>query len=196
MRVSERMRFDQVQRRVQDAKTQNSTAMERLSSQKDVRKLSDNPVAATQILRFRDSIGDTRVFQKNIEYSKGLLERSESALQSVSDGLMRAKELAIGMASDTYDSKSREASGREIREIMDEIVQLANTSFNGRFIFAGFRNQTPPLSLDGDYLGDDGALFLQVSPGDFRQINISGRKLFEATHDERENGHFNMIHAL
>ncbi|TWW09419.1 hypothetical protein E3A20_14480, partial [Planctomyces bekefii] len=36
----------------------------------------------------------------------------------------------------------------------------------------------------------------QVSPGDFRQINISGRKLFEATHDERENGHFNMIHAL
>lgn len=190
------MRYDQVERRVHDAKSQNSGAMDRLSSQKEVRKLSDNPVAATQILRYRDSISDTMQFQKNIEYSKGLLERSETALQSITDGLIRAKELSIGMASDTYDAKSREASSREIREVMDEVVQLANTSFNGRYIFGGFRNQTPPLSLDGEYLGDDGALFLQVSPGDFRQVNMPGRYLFEASPEERDQGHFNMINTL
>lgn len=196
MRVSERMRYDTVEKRVHSAKTQNATAMDRLSSQKDVRKLSDNPIGATQIIRYRDSISDSMQFQKNIEYSKGLLERSETALQSVGDNLIRAKELAIGMANDTYDARSREASALEIREIMDEVVQLANTSFNGRYIFSGFRNQTPPLSLDGDFLGDDGALFLQVSPGDFRQVNVGGRGIFEATPDEREQGHFNMIHTL
>lgn len=196
MRVSERMRYDQVQDRVHDAKTNNSQAMDRLSSQKEVRKLSDNPVAATQIIRFRDNINDLLQFQKNIEYSKGMLERSETSLQSIADNLVRAKELAIGMANDTYDANSREASAREIREIIDEMVQLGNTSFNGKYIFGGFRNQTPPLSLEGDFLGDDGKLFLQVSPGDFRQVNVPGRYLFEADPDEREAGHFNMIHTL
>lgn len=196
MRISERMRYDQVQDRVHDAKTNNSQAMERLSSQKEVRKLSDNPVSATQIIRFRDNINDLMQFQKNIEYSKGLLERSETSLQSIADNLIRAKELAIGMANDTYDANSREASSREIREIIDEMVQLGNTSFNGRYIFGGFRNQTPPLSLEGDFMGDDGKLYLQVSPGDFRQVNVPGRYLFEADPAEREAGHFNMIHTL
>jgi flagellar hook-associated protein 3 FlgL len=196
MRISERMRYDQVENRVHDAKSQNADAMERLSSQKDVRKLSDNPIAATQIIRHRDAITDTMQFQKNIEYSKGLLERSETALGSIADGLMRAKELAVGMANDTYDAKSRDASGREVREIMEQVVQLANTSFNGRYIFGGFRNQTPPLSLDGEYVGDDGRLFLQISPGDFRQVNVPGRFVFEASADERSAGHFDMIHTL
>lgn len=196
MRISERMRYDLVEKRVHDGKEANATAMDRLSSQKEVRKLSDNPVAATQIIRFRDNIEDVRQHQKNIEYSKGLLERSENALQSITDNLIRAKELAVAMSNDSYDAQSREATSREIREVMDEIVQLANTSFNGRYIFAGFRNQTPPLSLEGDYLGDDGRLFMQVSNGDFRQVAVPGRDLFEANPDERAKGHFNMLHTL
>ncbi len=196
MRISERMRYDNVEQRVHDAKSGNAEAMDRLSSQKEVRRLSDNPIGAAQIIRYRDNILDTTQFQKNIEYSKGYMERSEAALQGLSDNLIRAKELAIGMANDTFDANSREATGREIRELMDEVVQLANSSFNGRYIFAGFRNQTPPLSVDGDYLGDDGAIFLQMSPGNFRQINLPSRYLFEASPDERAAGHFNMVHTL
>lgn len=196
MRVSERMRFDIVQNRVNDAKTRNATAMEKLSSQKEVRLLSDDPTKATQIIRARDAISDAVQFQKNIEYSQGLLEVTEGALERIGSSLMRAKELAIGMANDTNDARSREASSREIREIMNEIVQIANTTYKGRYVFGGFRNLTPPLSLDGDFLGDDGSLYLQVSPSDFRQVNLPGRYLFEASAEDRNQGHYNMIHTL
>jgi flagellar hook-associated protein 3 FlgL len=190
------MRFDIVQNRVNEAKSGNADAMERLSSQKDVRLLSDDPTKATQIIRLRDSITDVVQFQKNIDYSKGLLEVTENSLERMGTSLIRAKELAIGMANDTNDAKAKEATSREIREIMNEVVQIANTTFKGRFVFGGFRNQTPPLSLDGDFLGDDGQLYLQVSSGDFRQVNMPGRYLFEASPDDRQNGHFNMVHAL
>ena len=100
------------------------------------------------------------------------------------------------MANDTYDSKSREATSREVREIIEEVVQLGNTSYNNRFVFAGFRNQTPPLSLDGKYLGDDGSIFLQTSDAKFQQINLQSRHLFEATPDEAKEGHFGMLDAL
>jgi flagellar hook-associated protein 3 FlgL len=195
-RVSERMRYATVEKRVNESKQQNADAMERLSSQKEIRKLSDDPIGAAQIIRHRDGILDNKQYQKNIEFSKGFLERSEAALQSITDSLIRAKELAIGMANDTYDAQSRQATAREIKEIMDEVVQLGNTTFNGRYLFAGFRSQTPPLSVDGDYLGDDGSVFVQVSPGDFRQMNMSGRYLFEASADDRARGHYNLMHAL
>lgn len=196
MRVSERMRFGHVQRRVEDAKQQNAHALDRLSSQKEIQKLSDNPIGATQVIRFRDNIEDTRQFQKNIDYSKGFLERTEGALSSMADNLIRVKELAISMNNDTYDATSRAATAREVREIIDEIVQLGNSTFSGKYIFGGFRNQTPPLSMDGEYLGDDGSIYIQVSPGNFRQINLQARSLFESSQAEREAGHFNMIHAL
>lgn len=196
MRVSERMRFDIVHNRVNEAKTRNANAMEKLSSQKEVRLLSDNPTKATQMIRLRDNILDAEQFQKNIEYSKGLLEVTENALDRIGTSLMRAKELAIGMANDTNDARAKEATSREIREIMNEVVQIANTTYKGRYVFGGFRNLTPPLSLDGEFLGDDGSLFLQVSPGDFRQVNLPGRYLFEASPEDRSFGHYNMIHTL
>ena len=196
MRISERMRYDLVNNRVQDAKTDNANAMERLSSQKDVQKLSDNPVGAAQMIRYRDDIEGLRQYQTNIEYSKGFLDRSEEALKSIADNLIRAKELAVGMSNDTYDKNSRAATALEIREIVDEITQLANTTFNGRYIFGGFRNQTPCLSLDGDYLGDDGRIFLEISKGNFRPINLVGRDIFQATSAEQEKGHYDMMTTL
>jgi flagellar hook-associated protein 3 FlgL len=196
MRVSERMRYGHVQRRVEGAKEQNAHALDRLSSQKEITKLSDDPIGATQIIRFRDNIEDIRQFQKNVDYSKGYLERTEGALSSMADNLIRAKELAISMNNDTNDASSREATGREVREIIDEIVQLGNSTFSGKYVFGGFRNQTPPISNDGEYLGDDGAIYVQMSPGNFRQVNLQARNLFESSPSEQENGHFNMIHAL
>jgi flagellar hook-associated protein 3 FlgL len=193
MRISERMRYNVVQNRVNQSKDRNAQALERLSSLKDITKLSDDPTGAKQILRFREKINDKVGFQRNIEFASGFLERSENAIQGLTDNLIRAKELAIAMSNDTYDAQSRDASGREIKEIIEEIIQLGNTSFNGRYVFAGFRNQTPPLNQSGDYLGDDGKIFLQIDKGNFRQINVNSRNLFEADSREREQGHFNMM---
>ena len=196
MRVSERMRYEQVSQRVHDSKSQNAKAMDRLSSQKEITHLSDNPIGAVEMMRLRDNVLDTRQFQSNVEYSKGFLERSETALSSLTDNLIRAKELTVAMSNDTYDRKSREATAREIKEVMDEIVQTGNTTFNGRYIFGGFRNQTPPLSTDGDYLGDDGAIFVQVAQGDYRQVNLVGREVFEVNDQERAKGHGNLFSSL
>lgn len=196
MRVSEKLRYDSVESRVEKAKDANAHEMERLSSNKDIMKLSDGPLRAKQGIRFRDQISDLGQFQKNIEFSKGLLERSESALSGIGDNLVRLKELAIAMANDTYDKQSRDATSREVREVMEEIVQLGNSTFNGRYIFGGFRNQTPPVNLEGDYLGDDGALFLQISKNNFRQVNLQARNLFEPPADDRSHGHYNMLQAV
>lgn len=196
MRVSERHRYEISNRHIQNAKWDNAKTLETLSTQKRINNLSDDPVGATYALRMRDRVETLKQFQKNVEFSQGYLDRAETAISTIQDNLIRAKELGIGMANDTYASNSREAAAREVKEIMNEVVQLANSTYNNRYIFSGFRTQTPALDLGGKYLGDDGAIYLQTSEGNFRQINIQARNLFEATPEEQNMRHINMIDSI
>jgi hypothetical protein len=53
-----------------------------------------------------------------------------------------------------------------------------------------------PVTEDGNFIGDDGKIFVEVSPGSFRPINIPARNLFVPSDEERSSGHFNMVAAL
>jgi flagellar hook-associated protein 3 FlgL len=196
MRVSENQRYKQVEGRVERAKNQNARAMDDISTLKSIRDISDSPVGVTRAIRYRDQIASMDQHVKNMEMSKGFMQRTEDALNNLSENLMRAKELAVGMANDTYNASSREATAREVRELIDEVILIGNSQFANRFVFAGFRNGTPPLTADGDYVGDDGNIFVQVASGSFRPINLNARNLFEPDPNERQMGHGTMIHAL
>jgi flagellar hook-associated protein 3 FlgL len=196
MRVAENQRYRQVNEKVARAKDNNARSMDAASTLKSIRDIADDPVGMTRALRYRDQISSQDQHVKNIEMSKGYLETSEQAVASITDNLIRAKELAIGMANDTNNAQSRSAAAREVREIIDEIVMLANSNYNGRFVFGGYRNQNPPLTQDGDYVGDDGKIFVEVAPGKFSQINLTARDLFTPSLEEQQEGHVNMIHSL
>jgi len=196
MRISERLRYDMTNERVDRAKAGNSAMMEQISSLKKINRLSDDPTGAARVLRGRDRLKALEQFQKNAEYSKGYMERSETALSGIHDSLIRAKELSVAMANSTYGPESREAASREVRELLNTVVSLANTRFAGRYVFSGFRTQTPALSSDGRFLGDDGAIFLPIEDGENQKINIQARYLFEPTHTERGQSRAGMIDTL
>ncbi|MEY4630696.1 MAG: flagellar hook-associated protein FlgL [Pseudomonadota bacterium] len=193
MRVTDRHRYEMVGSRVEAAKAQNAKSLEQLSTQKKINRVSDDPIGVASAVRLKDRIATNGQFQKNVEFSKGMLERSETAVSAIQENLMRLKELAIGMANDTYDHSSRLAAAEEVREVIKDIVQQGNTTFNNRFVFSGFRSNMPTLSLDGKYMGDDGALMLQVGDNQFQQVNLQARQLFEADQDERAAGHTDLL---
>lgn len=196
MRVTDRHRYDVVGTRVEGSKAQNAKDLETLSTLRRINKVSDDPTGVAAGIGIKDRIASNLQFQKNVEFSKGMLERSETALGGMQENLMRLKELAIGMANDTYDHSSRLAASAEVKEIMKELVQLGNTTFNNRYVFSGFRSNTPAISMDGKFLGDDGAVMLQVGESQFQQITIQSRELFESSADERAAGHSNMIDTV
>ena len=196
MRVAENQRFRQVNDQVATAKNNNARSLDDASTFKAIREISDNPVGMSRAIRYKDQISTQEQHVKNMELTKGYMETSEQALSSITDNLIRARELSIGMANDSNNGSSRESVAREIREIIDEVVMLGNSNYNGRFVFAGFRNQTPPLTEDGNFIGDDGKIFVEVSPGAFNNINLTARELFTPNEEERMKGHFNMVHGL
>lgn len=196
MRISDRHRYDITGTRIETAKSDNAKMLETLSTQKRINRVSDDPVSMVQVIRHKDRLGRLRQFQKNAEYSKGYIETTETAISGIHDALIRAKELSVAMASSTYGPDSREAAAREINEIVNAVVNLGNTTYGSKFVFGGFRTQTPPIAADGHYVGDDGAIFMQLDEDFYQQVNLQARYLFEAGPEEQEKGHFNLIDTL
>lgn len=196
MRVSEQHRYNIVNERVNTAKTDQTKALETLSTQKRINHLSDDPVGAAHAVTTSGRIEDAKQNRKNIEFSKGYVEVSETALASIFDNLLRAKDLAVSLANSTYGAESREAAGREIKEIISDVVSRANSAYGRRYVFSGFRTDMPALDTDGKFLGDDGAIFLMTGGDSPRQINLQARPLFEASADEQAHGHWNMVETL
>jgi flagellar hook-associated protein 3 FlgL len=196
MRVSDRQRYELANSRVGAAKSDNTAMLEQLSTQKRINRLSDDPIGLGESLKRKTQIASADQFLKNIDFSKGYIERTEGALNGIQDFLIRAKELSVSMANDTYDANSRLATAREVKEILEGVVALANSAYGNRYVFGGFRTMTPPVSRDGNFMGDDGAIFLQVDDGTFRQINLQARNLFVPSADEREGGRLGMVHTL
>jgi flagellar hook-associated protein 3 FlgL len=154
-----------------------------LSTGKRILKPSDDPSGSVQSLQFRSAIQKTDQYQRNGHMAEQRLQLSETVLKGVGEGLHRVRELALQGNNATQTDDTRKFIAGEIRQILDELMQLANTrDANGEFIYAGVTSLTQPFSMGAGgeviYNGDDGQRQVQISP--VRQVAIgnSGQQVF------------------
>lgn len=155
-----------------------------MSSGKMISRPSDNPVGIAQVLSFKSVLAIQAQHTKNMEDAQGWLDTSESALNNVTAVLQRARELAVYGANGTMPQESREALACEIDQLVDELVQVANSNYGGRYIFGGTQTAKPPFTRDQDtgavnYQGNEDYLFWEVSPGVTMTVNLHGSELFQ-----------------
>jgi flagellar hook-associated protein 3 FlgL len=196
MRVSERQRYAKADLLIGKSRVDNAHYMTELTTQKKIHKISDDPNSIGQIFLLRDRSKSNERYLKNIDYARSFISRTETALKNIHDSLIRARELAVNLANDTFGADSRMAASREIHQIIETVKGLANAKFGDRFVFSGFRTTTPSVGEDGNYLGDDGEIFLQVGGTKFQKINVTARELFEPNVNERADGRVGLIQSL
>lgn len=144
---------------------------------------ADDPTGAVQALQFRSGVEKTQQYQRNSDMLEHRLQLSEGTLAAVVEGLQRVRELALAGNNGTQSNETRRYMAGEIRHILDELLQLANTrDANGEYIYAGHSSLTQAFSSGAggvvSYNGDDGQRQLQISP--VRQVAIgdSGQRVF------------------
>jgi len=71
---------------------------------------------------------------------------ADSALGSVASELTQAISLATSANNGTMNSSDVKSIGNQISGILDEVETLANTSYQGQYIFAGGQTTTAPFS--------------------------------------------------
>lgn len=178
-RISEQYRYGTTLERIGTVKNIADDVQETAISARKLKRISDDPVATVRVLRNRTRISNLDQYRKSLDFGRGYLAKTEDALTSIYDSLIRAKELSIQQSTTVYDDASRKAVAEEIRQILNHVIILGNSTYGDKYVFGGFQTTQPPISPDGHYLGDDGYIFIQVDEDSFRPINVSGRLVFD-----------------
>jgi flagellar hook-associated protein 3 FlgL len=154
-----------------------------IASGKRILSPADDPSGSVQSLELGTALAVNTQFQRNIDVATQKIQYEETALNSVVTNMQRVRELVVQANNDSQTADTRSYIASEIRQLLDEMVGLANSQdANGEYIFAGYRSNTQPFSIDStgnvSYIGDDNQRYVQISP--VRQVAIgnSGDDVF------------------
>lgn len=160
---------------------------QQVSTGRRIATAADDPAGAAQATLIQQSLDRIANFQISSAAATRRLSIEESVLDNVTNALDRVRELTIQASNGKLAAGTRAAIASEVREILKNIIGLANTQDGeGRFLFSGNRVKTQPFTEIGgtvNYNGDDGVRFERI--GDQRTIaeGHPGSEVFAAIRD-------------
>lgn len=110
----------------------NSAAMEKISSGKKINSAKDNPLKIEQSENFRMQIRALEMANKNLQDSTSMIQVADTAMGTISEALIRMKELTVQAANEVTNEADRKLIQDEIDVLKSHIDDTAkNTEFNG-----------------------------------------------------------------
>jgi flagellar hook-associated protein 3 FlgL len=158
-----------------------------LSSGVRVNSLSDDPLAAGENVLLLNQIQRDDSFTQTSSLVQGQLQVADSALGGVVSQLTQAISLATSGNNGTMNSSDLKSISNQLAGIRDEVVSLANTSYQGQYIFGGSQTATLPFTISSSttpetatYNGDATVNSLVTPNGQRIQLNVPGGQIFTA----------------
>jgi flagellar hook-associated protein 3 FlgL len=148
------------------------------STLKRVSKPSDDPIGNVELLTIRSQNIDATQYLRNLNFAQTQLSFAENVMEEMTDLLSKAKELAIGQASSIYSPEIRQGVSKEIHQIRQQMLSIANKRMGNRYIFAGQKVLTRPFDQHGAYKGDTNKINIEINKDVYVPVNINGQDLF------------------
>ena len=163
------------------AEDNEQTALEQLSTGKRVNRPSDDPAAAAEDVLNLSQQAQVDQYTQSTSSLNGLFQTADSALGSAVTALNQAVSLGTEAANGTLSASDQQAVAASIQSALDQVVQLANTSYQGSYIFGGTAVTSAPFSTGANgvtYNGNDGVNQATITDGLSIQTNVPGSQLF------------------
>ncbi|GAA9695828.1 flagellar hook-associated protein FlgL [Helicobacter pylori] len=103
---------------------------------------------------------------------------TDKALQEFSKTMETFKTKLIQSANDMHSETSRAAIANDLERLKEHMMNVANTSIGGEFLFGGSKVDRPPIDSEGKYHGNGEDLNALISSDNLVPYNISGQDLF------------------
>jgi flagellar hook-associated protein 3 FlgL len=161
------------------------TAIQQLATGKRVNVPSDDPAAAAADVQNQALQSQTDQYLQSTTNLEGMFQTADSALSSVVTALNQAISLGTQGANGDLSSSNQQAIMEQVQSIQSQIVQLANTSYQGSYIFGGTVTQSTPYALDPTqpsgvlYSGNAGVNNVEIGQGRSIQVNVPGSQIFQ-----------------
>ncbi len=183
MRVGDSFQFQTYASTLMNLKSQMDQATQEISSGEKVIAPSDDPSAYAQNLEVLAEQSQNTQYKSNLTSLQTLSGYYQNSLNTVSNVLTSAEQLAEQMASDTQDATTRTSAASEVGSMIDELVTVGNTKVGDTYIFGGEDAGTAPYQSDGTFVGSSQVGQVAVDSSSTMAAGISGNTIFNGTVD-------------
>ena len=159
---------------------------------------SDDPAAIRPVLNTRKQLSNIDRYLETMGKSSDVMQATDGHLGHVESIMQRAKEIVTNAANDTLNNEDRATLAEEMALLREELIDAANGSVDGKYLFAGYQEDTKPFVVNPAYTaagynpadsttwpvlyqGDGNATSLEISAGEIVQVNLTGNDLFLGT---------------
>ncbi len=144
MRITNKMMTNNVMYNINSNKNQLSTLENQYSTGKKIQKPSDDPIVAVRALKLRTNLSELNQYvEKNIPDALAWMDTTEGSLGVVNEILRKMNTYCNQGANDPLTAKDRDSIVTNLTELKQQIYQEGNSNYAGRYVFSGFKTDTP-----------------------------------------------------
>ncbi|MFG6495427.1 flagellar hook-associated protein FlgL [Fictibacillus sp. UD] len=201
MRVTQSMLSNNMLRHISQSYESMAKTQEQLTTGKKISRPSDDPVVAMKGMTYRTNLTEVEQYKRNLSEAYNWMENSDAALDKATSAMQRIRELTVQASNGTYEGSQLEMIGREIDQLKEHLVSIANTQVAGKYIFNGNDTTNKPVDFNrpaGKLPVSDNknSVKLELSQGIEIAVNINPVNVFSHEAGSPEGGLFGDINEL
>lgn len=185
MHISSQTVSNMMANAMSSAYTNYSDIIQKIASNKNFTKVSDNVGDAINVLKIKNQISELEGYQGNVEHAINEMNLAYDTLSNVTSELSNINGLIVAASTGSTTVDSAKAYASEIKERIATITDLMNTKYLDNYIFAGTFINEMPYTYDEDgnilYNGSskaNGDRNLMISKDTKFSYNLTGEEIF------------------
>ncbi|ASS72790.1 flagellar hook-associated protein FlgL [Bacillus atrophaeus] len=169
-----------------------------VSSGKKISKASDDPIVAMKSLKYNTQLSQVKQYQSNASQAFTWLENTETNITEGIDVLSKVRDLVVKAKNGQNGEAELKSIGVEVNQLKEQLLNIANTQVNGRYIFNGTNSDSPPVVDNGDgtyTIPDADDVNVNISSNMTLKVNSDPKSAFGGTSASGQNV-FEMLDSL
>ena len=154
-----------------------------IATGKRLTRMSQEAWSVPEIHQLRERIDVQQHYQRSSDLSRALLAQAEDAILNVMNVIDRTKMLSIQMNNETFNADDRSDVVTELEGLKEQVRQLANSEFNGRYVFAGAAFDSEAFDASYAYQGSTTEFSVSVSDSSSVDVGFDGSDVFQGSAD-------------
>jgi flagellar hook-associated protein 3 FlgL len=169
---------------LQASQQNEQNGVQQVSTGRRINKPSDDPAAVAALVNNNAQFSQDAQFQVNLNDLQARYQVADSVMNSAVQLMTSAISLGAEGASGPLTAANRQAIAAQVAGLQQQMLSLANTSYQGAYIFAGTKVTAAPFSQNPSapsgvtYNGNSAVTSVQISEGQSIQTNLPGDQIF------------------
>ncbi|HZU23885.1 MAG TPA: hypothetical protein VFA04_00085 [Bryobacteraceae bacterium] len=169
-----------IQRRAQRAQQELTTGLR-------INNISDSPQQVPNLLEVQADIAHNDQVTLNLGRVKSETDTAESALNNAVTALQQAQTITTQGNTDFADANTRATLAQQLGSVLQNLVSIASTTVEGRYIFSGDQDQQAPYTIDlsqtspvSAYGGSASTRQIEAPDGTLFAVSRSAQDIFDS----------------